>query len=623
MRVIGTAGHVDHGKSTLVRRLTGIDPDRLAEEKRRALTIDLGFAWFDLPDGETVGVVDVPGHRDFIENMLAGVGGIDAVLLVIAADEGVMPQTREHLAILDLLDVHNGLIVLTKTDVIDDAEWLPLVEDEIRGLLGGTALADAPLLPVSAHTGSGIDDLFAALTTLLADLPPQPDYNTPRLSVDRVFTMSGFGTVVTGTLLGGKLRVGDEVELQPRGRRARVRGLQSYQQSVSIAYPGSRVAVNLTGIDREQVTRGDTLTHPGHLSAAQLVDVYFRHLPDSSRPLKHNTEVKVFVGAAETTAHVRLLDADALQPGETGWLQLRLANPLAVAQSDRFILRYPSPPETIGGGVVVNPTPARRWKRFQPTIIADLETRMQGSPAQRVAQAATSIEPLKRPNLQKLVGYSDAELDSAITAALDAGLLVQLPDSTYLSTVSFQHMLTGMVATLTAFHQAEPLRVGMSREELRGKIGVKGKTLDLLLAMQTDIAASGSYLHMTDHVVQFTAAQEAAIAKLFAALDAAPYTPPAYDDLAAITGEAVLRALIERGELVQVQPDIVFSRAAYDEMVAVSLAMIDSDGELNTASFRDHFGTSRKYAIGLLEHLDSIGVTRRVGDVRVRKAAVT
>ncbi len=432
MRVIGTAGHVDHGKSTLVAALTGIDPDRLAEEKSRQMTIDLGFAWLTLPDGETVGIVDVPGHRDFIENMLAGVGGIDAAILVIAADEGIMPQTREHLAILDLLGVGSGVVALTKIDLIDDPDWIALVQDDIRAALAPTALANAAILPVSAQTGQGIPRLIDQLTTLLAGLPARPDRGVPRLPIDRVFTISGFGTVVTGTLLGGSLRLGDEVELQPSGLRGRVRGLQSYKQPVDLAQPGSRVAVNLSGIERQLIARGDVLTSPGALQATALIDVQFRHLLDAGRPLKHNAAVKFFSGAAEANAHVRLIADETLPPGRESWLQIRLDRPLALARGDRFILRYPSPAQTIGGGVIVDPHPARRWKRMQPQVIAALELKLRGTPAERLAQAAW--QPAKRAELQGIV----EDVDAALREALADGLLLALPDGSYLASESAQ-----------------------------------------------------------------------------------------------------------------------------------------------------------------------------------------
>jgi selenocysteine-specific elongation factor len=618
MRVIGTAGHVDHGKSTLVRKLTGIDPDRLAEEKAREMTIDLGFAWFNLPNGETLGVIDVPGHRDFIENMLAGVGGIDAVLLVIAADEGVMPQTREHLAILDLLGIENGLIALTKTDMVEDESWLELVEQDIRDITAATALARAPLIRVSAHTGTGIPALLSSLSALLDSMPPRVDYKHPRLPIDRVFTISGFGTVVTGTLLGGALRVGDEVEVQPGGLRGRVRGLQSYKQPVERAEPGSRTAVNISGLDRKSLARGQVLSHPGLMQAGEWVDVRFRHLPDVGRPLKHDAQVKFFVGAAESLAQVRLLNDEMLAPGQESWLQLRLEHAVALAQGDRFILRYPSPSQTIGGGVVVNPHPERRWRRFQADVIADLETRMRGTPAQRVAQAASQREPLKRAGLQKQLGYSDADLSSAIHDALEQGLLVELGDSVYMAAETVSSLLRQMTGELRLFHEVEPLRLGMSREELRTRVGLKSATFGLLLAVQDQIVEEQNRVRLNGHQVVFTAEQQARIAELEARFAAAPYTPPSFAEAAQIVGESLLYALIDLGNIVQVQPDVIFAAPVYQELVDAILQSIDQDGQIAVNTLRDRFGTTRKYAIGLLEYLDSIHVTRRVGDARVR-----
>lgn len=618
MRVLGTAGHVDHGKSTLVRKLTGIDPDRLAEEKARQMTIDLGFAWLTLPNGETLGIIDVPGHRDFIENMLAGVGGIDAALLVIAADEGVMPQTREHLAILDLLGIEHGLIALTKIDLVDDEGWLDLIEQDIRDITSTTALARAPLVRLSAHTGAGIPELLNCLVTLLDAMPPRVDYQHPRLPIDRVFTISGFGTVVTGTLLGGALRIGDEVEVQPGGLRGRVRGLQSYKQPVERAEPGSRTAVNISGIDRKLLARGQVLSHPGLMQASEWVDVRFRHLADAGRPLRHDAQVKFFVGAAESLAQVRLLDAEALLPGHEGWLQLRLRQPVALAQGDRFILRSPSPAQTIGGGVVVNPHPERRWKRFQPAVIAELETRMRGTPAQRVAQAASQREPLRRAALQKHLGCSDSELDAAIQSALEQGLLVELEQGAYMAAETVSSLLHQMIGELRLFHEAEPLRLGMSREELRTRVGLRSATFALLLAAQDQIVEEQNRVRLAGHRVVFTDEQQARIAELEARFAAAPYTPPSFAEAAQIVGEPLLYALIDLGRIVQVQPDVILSAPVYQEMVETVLCIIDQDGQIAANTLRDRFSTTRKYAIGLLEYLDSIHVTRRVGDFRVR-----
>ncbi|HNF95208.1 MAG TPA: selenocysteine-specific translation elongation factor, partial [Anaerolineales bacterium] len=364
MRVIGTAGHVDHGKSTLIETLTGTHPDRLKEEKAREMTIELGFGWLTLPNGEELGIVDVPGHRDFIENMLSGIGGIDAVLLVISADEGIMPQTKEHLAILDLLQIPAGLIVLTKTDLASDSGWLDLVEADIRHAVSGTVLKEAPILRVSARAGTGLKELTHALETLLQEKPARPDLSRPRLPIDRIFTMSGFGTVVTGTLRDGHLSVGDEVEILPSGLQGRIRGLQTHKKKEESAVPGSRTAVNVSGVDVEQIRRGDVLAHPGQYQSTRRIDVRFKALPDISKPLTHGDEVKFFVGASETVAIARLLGTEELKAGEEGWLQLELRDPIVALRGDRYILRRPSPGETLGGGAVVDHQPKGRHKRF-------------------------------------------------------------------------------------------------------------------------------------------------------------------------------------------------------------------------------------------------------------------
>ena len=364
MRVIGTAGHVDHGKSTLIEALTGIHPDRLKEEREREMTIDLGFAWLELPGGEPVGIVDVPGHRDFIENMLAGIGGIDAVLFVVAADEGVMPQTREHLAILDILQINGGVIALTKIDMVSEDEWLDLVEDDVSRVVAGTILQDAPILRVSAKNDLGLSELLVTLEEVLAEKPPRQDLGRPRLPVDRVFSIAGFGTVVTGTMSDGHLQVGDEVEILPDGTHGRIRGLQTHKQKEELAIPGSRTAINISGVGLDAVKRGDVVVHPGDYQPSQRMDLRFRLLPDVSQSLKHNTEVKLFIGAAEVLARVRTLGKEEIQPGDEGWLQLEMREPIVAIRGDHYIIRRPSPGETLGGGRVVDPHPSV-WNLYQ------------------------------------------------------------------------------------------------------------------------------------------------------------------------------------------------------------------------------------------------------------------
>lgn len=618
MRVVGTAGHVDHGKSSLVKRLTGIDPDRLAEEKNRQMTIDLGFAWLALPQGETIGIVDVPGHRDFIENMLAGVGGIDAALFIVAADEGVMPQTREHLAILDLLGVSHAVVVLSKIDLVDDPDWLTLVELEVHELLQNTSLSAAPVVRVSARDGRGLDDLLVTLEQVLASAPPRPNAHQARLPIDRVFSMSGFGTIVTGTLSGGALRVSDEMEIQPGGMRTRVRGLQAYKQSVEQVQPGTRVAVNITGLETREIARGNVLARPGLLHPTLLIDAQFRHIAAASRPLLHNTEIKFFSGTSEALARIRLLDAEALAPGLSGWVQIALSHPLALAARDHFIVRLPSPAETIGGGLVVNPHPGRRWRRFRAEVIEGLNKRLQGSPAERIAHAADQPEPLRAAELHRLSGYDAVEFDAGLSEAIANQTLVLLRDGTYWSSSRAEDALERIRAELRLYHTQEPLRAGMSREMLRSRLKFSGPVMAALLALLDDVLIERDLLRLSNHAIRFTPQQQRAADALLQQMNTTPYAPPSLEEAFEMASEPVVRALIERGDLVLLQTNLIFLNTAYEELVAGTLAMIAANGSIDAKGLRDQYGSSRKYAIGLLEHLDALGITRRNGDVRVR-----
>lgn len=618
--VIGTAGHVDHGKSTLVEALTGIDPDRLAEEKAREMTIDLGFAWLTLPSGESVGIVDVPGHRDFIENMLAGIGGIDLALFIVAADEGVMPQTREHLAILDLLEVPAGVVALTKVDLIDDPEWIDLVTLELQEVLSQTVLADAPIVPVSARTGEGLKELLDVLDSLLAAQLPRPDRGKPRLPVDRVFTISGFGTVVTGTLVDGSFRVGDEIEIVPNGRQARIRGLQSHKEAVPVAQPGSRVAINLAGVDKEEIKRGEVVAAPGLLRGTTLVDVYFRHLPDAGRPLKHNSEVKFFTGAAESLAHVRLLGDTELAPGATGWLQLRLEEPVALDRRDRFILRYPSPPRTIGGGFVLDPHPPHRWRRFKPEVLERLETLAAGTPDEILLQTLEAHTALQPDEAATTAGLGSDEAASALQMLEDNGAVLQLPDRRVMARSTWERLADQITRELEIYHASYRLRMGMSREELRSRLGVEGKLFNTLLNLAVDnelVIDEGKILRLPGHSVQFSAQEQAAVSELLARIQADPVNTPSVKESVEMVGEAVLQALLEQGELVQVSGDVLFDAATYDHLVVQVETYINKQGSITVAQARDLFGTSRKYVLALLEYLDSIGITRREGDQRL------
>ncbi len=618
MRVIGTAGHVDHGKSTLVEKLSGINPDRLAEEQSRSMTIDLGFAWVELPNGETLGIVDVPGHRDFIENMLAGVGGIDAALLVIAADEGIMPQTREHLAILRMLDIDRLIVVISKIDLIDADEWLELVQLEIEDLLAESGLGEAPILPVSAQSGAGINELLAELVQLTSDMPDRADSGQPRLPIDRVFVISGFGTVVTGTLSGGALSVGDAVSVQPGDKSGRVRGLQSYKREVQTALSGSRVAVNVAGINSGEIQRGDVLAHPGRMQPTLLADAQFTQVADAARPLAHNAEVKIFCGAAESLATVRLLDADTLAPGESGWLQLRLRKPLSLTRGDRFILRCPSPAETIGGGTIVNTQPGRRYKRLQPDIIAELETRLHGKPGEQLALAAKGREARSRRDLGAQLGFSSDELDSALDEALAAGLVREITGAGIWSSESWRRLADRIAEELTRYHAANPLRLGISRAELRSRLRTSLTLLDAIIAAEDSIALDKNFVRLQTHGIRFTDEQNASIASLMREIASAPYSPPSIVDMNGLAGEAVVRALLDLRRLVQVSDSIAFATPDYDRLVAAIREHIAQHDSIDAKTLRDQFGSSRKYAIPVLEHLDALGITQRVGDARVR-----
>ena len=640
MRVIGTAGHVDHGKSTLVRALSGIDPDRLQEEKKRGMTIDLGFAWIELPMrsatgatvAEPVGIIDVPGHIDFIKNMLAGVGGIDAAMLIIAADEGVMPQTREHLAILDLLAVPAGLVALTKVDLIDDPEWLELVQLDIAELLQQTHLANAPIVPVSAATGKGLIDLRSTLARTLGQLAPRRNRARPRLPVDRVFSLSGFGTVVTGTLSDGHFAVGDAVEILPTGHPARIRGLQTHKQQLEQSQPGSRLAINLSGVDTDQVRRGDVIAKPGTIQTTMLIDVQFRLLADAARPLVHNQTVDFFSGASEIPATVRLLGVETLEPGQTGWLQLRLERPAVVVSGDRYILRQPSPSATLGGGIVLSPHPRRRWRRFDPAMLARLQTLAKGAPDEILLQTLS-----RQPFLTTKALLAQSELD--LTVAQDAlqelmrsGAVTQLAqgaEPALLTIDIWERVQQQLRDLLDRFHQQTPLRRGMARGELRSRLqsALSGSDLPLRLfnaiveRMQQEgqVAGDESLLWRARFSVQFTLHQQQLVDYVLASFAAAPYSPPNEVDVLRQLGNEneLLEAMLEQTLLVRISGNVLFRHNDFAAMIDRVRAATQQQGSITLAQVRDLFDTSRKYAQAILEEMDARRITRREGDVRV------
>jgi len=640
MRVIGTAGHVDHGKSTLVQALTGIDPDRLKEEKQRALTIDLGFAWLTLPSGESVGVVDVPGHQDFIKNMLAGVGGIDAALFVVAADEGVMPQTREHLAILDLLEIPRGLIAITKVDMVEDEDWLELVQADIAETVAGTVLANAPMIPVSALKGQGLDTLRHRLDQLLAQIPQRANRGRPRLPVDRVFSISGFGTIVTGTLLDGQLQVGQEVEILPQGLKSRIRGLQSHKQSVETANPGSRTAVNLSGVATDELARGNVVTTPGWLEPSQLVDVHLRLLSDAPKSLRHNQEVELFTGAAEVMGFARLLGVRELKPGEEGWVQLRLRQRIPVVKGDHFIIRQPSPSLTIGGGVVVDPLPRRRHRRFRPELLARLETLLEGTPEDLLLAELDRQGPLPVQTLVEQSGLPTASASQALATLLKGDDLFVLANpatkitakqlesrasakTIIASRAGWATLLSRIKTALADYHQRHPLRLGMPHAELKSRLKLETRLLNEAIERgeaEEALVTTETSLRLAEHRVEFSPEQQLKIESLLAEFRRAPFNTPLPKDVAARLGEEVMLALIEQNQLTRLSNDVIVLAETFDRFVDWLREYLHKNETVTVAQVRDAFDTSRKYALALLEYTDEQRITRRVGDERMLRA---
>jgi selenocysteine-specific elongation factor len=617
MYVIGTAGHVDHGKSALVQALTGIDPDRLREEKERGLTIDLGFAWLTLPNGEEVSIVDVPGHERFIKNMLAGVGGIDLALLVVAADEGVMPQTREHLAIIDLLGIEHGVVAVTKADLVD-ADFAELVAADVEEALRGTTLEGAPTAVCSAVSRQGLEELVAMLQAELARTPVKRDIGRPRLPIDRAFTIAGFGTVVTGTLIAGSLRVGQEVEVAPAGLRARIRGLQAHGQKVEAAPPGRRTAVNLAGVAVEELERGMVVASPGWLRPATALDVRLRAVRYLSRPLRHGTTVTLHTGAAEVEGRLLLLDRDQVPPGEQGWAQLRLSRPVAAVKGDRFVIRDPN--DTLGGGRIVN-TQARRHRRFHPPTIEKLDAMDRGSPREAVLMATAASEPVSLRDLSSGLDLSAEEVRAAVAEAIAGGELLALgsgppAEGTLLYTAGgFATLWDRLSNVVSAYHRQFPLRRGISREELRSRLGLESRPFDQAIALwagRGEVREEADSVSLSGHEPRPDASQEERARQLLAALRSQPFSPPALDG-----DDDLLSYLEDRGDIVWVGEGIVFAAEAYREMVERVVAHLRERRTVTLAQVRDLLGTSRKYAQALLEHMDEQRVTRRVGDERV------
>lgn len=625
--VIGTAGHVDHGKTCLTRALTGVDTDRLKEEQKRGITIEIGFAELTLPNGQTASIIDVPGHEKFIRNMLVGAAGMDVVLMVVAADEGFMPQTREHLGILSLLGVQNGIIVVTKADMVEE-EWLEAVEEEARETVQGTFLENAPVIAVSSYTGQGIEALKQLIVTLVEGAEQRNQDRPFRIPVDRLFSVDGFGTVITGTLVEGALAVGDEVCIYPAEKKARVRGLQNHDKPAERVSAGMRVAVNLAGVDRAELKRGDTLAKPGSMTLTQQIDVELSALKDAPYPVKNDSQLHFHHGSRELVCKCVLLGRDTLEAGETCFAQLRFQEPVAAKNGDHFVVRFFSPTVTVGGGILLNVSP-QRHKRNDPKTLEGLAARASGSSEKQVVQALRDAGSTltKREELAKAAGLTLGELEEPLAQLLEEGRAVDL-GGRYLDHDVVEMLWEKAVALLSAYHKAQPLQPGMNRGEFRGKLLPKAPaaSVDALVdyfAAHRGLRLEGPTIALPDFQVVWNTFYTKIREQLEEIYQKAGLSPENSDDIETSFGknqagcQQVAQRLLYDGELISLTPQLRVHRSHYDKALAALYGLFAQKPELVLGEFRDALGISRKYALALLEYWDGTGVTRKTGDVRI------
>ncbi|MGE5257124.1 MAG: selenocysteine-specific translation elongation factor [Hyphomicrobiales bacterium] len=628
--ILGTAGHIDHGKTSLVRAVTGIDTDRLKEEKERGITIELGFAHLDLPSGQHLGVVDVPGHEKFVKNMVAGATGIDIVAMVIAADEGVMPQTREHMEICTLLGVRHGLVVLTKVDLVDE-EMLELAQEDIKEFARGTFLENAPIIPVSAVTGQGVPDFIQALGALSCQIPDRPPSTLFRLPVDRVFTMKGFGTVITGTLVSGKVQVGEPIMVYPSGVTSKVRGIQVHNESVNSAEAGMRTAINFQGLDKESVNRGEVLSSPNALKSSYMVDVHFHYLASGGKPLKNRSRVRFHTGTSEILGNLVLLEHDELKPGETSVAQLRLDTPVAIVKGDHYVVRSYSPVRTIGGGQVLNPIPPKH-KRFQANVVQGLKGILSSEPDSLIAFhiEAAGHSGTSFSDLRLMTSLTDKQLESALQGMMSARavVLVDKEARTFIHKKSFDRLVQETTEHLRGYHKAFPLKSGMLKEELKSKFppntDVKLFNLVLNQMIKDDaIVQEEKTVRLKAHKVSLAGDEATARQRMLKIYRDSALQPPFFrevtETLKAETSQAkdVLNLLIEEGLIVRTKDDLYFHAEAIEDLRKRMVKFLEQNSEMNPSQFKDLAGgASRKFLIPLLEYFDSKNVTLRVGDVR-------
>lgn len=617
--ILGTAGHIDHGKSSLVKALTGIDPDRLKEEKERGITIDIGFADLRYPEDDlTVGIVDVPGHEKLISNMLAGAGGIDMVLLVIAADEGIMPQSREHLAICNLLKIKSGLVAVTKSDLVEK-DWLGLVMDDIKNFVHGTFLSNAPVIPVSSKTGKNLDQLKKEISTIAQRIASKPSGGLFRLPIDRVFSLKGFGTVVTGTAVSGTISVDEPVEILPCDLKTKVRGLHSHGRTISTAYAGQRVALNLQGVEKESLRRGDVVVTPASFRPTKTIDAFLELLKESP-VLKSKSLVHFYTGTSETVARIILYDREDLKAGEHCYCQLRLQDPVVAMSGDRYILRRFSPLETLGGGEILDPSPARRRRKDSLT---DLDILLNGS-----LEEKTSLKIEKAGvhgiSANALHGWIQAELPaiaSALEKLLKSGKILR-HEQILLHRNSLEVIQKKLSGLLETFHRKNPLKPGMSKEEARNLINLDSGLFNFIISGLKNIIADKNILRLKSFSVTLSGNEEANRTKIFTLLDKKRFQPPSKSEMAAELNidpkqlSDILGILSKEGRVVRINESLYLSASSFQDMLSLLKDFFSGKQEITVAEFRDMIGTSRKFALPFLEYLDANNITLRTGDVR-------
>jgi len=626
--VLGTAGHIDHGKTSLIKALTGIDTDRLKEEKERGITIELGFAHLELPGGKLLGIVDVPGHEKFIKNMVAGATGIDLVALVIAADEGVMPQTREHLDICELLKIQHGLIIMTKIDMVD-SDWLELVREDITEYMAATFLADSPIVEVSSVTGEGLKELIQILDKLVQDIPERDLGHFFRLPIDRVFSMKGFGTVITGTTISGKIRTGDEITIYPLGINSKIRGLQVHNREVNEIRAGLRTAVNLQGIERAKVQRGNILASRDSLRTTYMVDVSLDLLSSASRKLKNRAKVRFHSGTSEIISTVVLLDRDELEPGETCFAQIRLNEPTALLRDDRYVLRSYSPVRTIGGGRTLNALP-RKKKRFSGAVLSEMKLLFTGDLNEIIEYFVSSgrFRGVEQKELPFLTNTGKKRLDEALKVlkAQQRIILYDKERGVVIHADFLKKARDEILDTLTRYHKKFPLKEGLVKEELRSRTAGADNAklfnhLVLQLAREGIIVQNKEIVRLKDHQVTLAQDQEEIRRELEKIYTKSGLQPPYFQEIKekfpGNTGAEVLEVMVKEGDILKVKEDLYFHRKAIDGIKSELIAFLKNNGEITTPQFKEMTGASRKYTIPLIEYFDRTQVTVRVGDTRV------